>query len=257
MNYSDIISGFTWSYSRLTSFEMCPYKFFLTYIKQYEGAPLFFSDFGSFIHKIIEMYLNGDLKKDELAQYYLLHFRENVRGKAPKPEIFKSYFEQGLQYLSNIDFPYKNPRGVEERVDFSIDGVPFVGIIDCIAEEDDGIVILDNKSRTLKPRSKRKKPTKTDEELDEYLRQLYLYSIAIQEKYGLPVKRLEFNCFRTPELISEPFVQEKQDEAKQWAIETIERIKTNEKWNPDLEFWKCNYICDMQDECEYYQMNKR
>lgn len=236
---------------------MCPYKFFLTYIKRYEGKPMFFSDFGSFMHKIIEMYLNGELTKDELPQYYLMNFRENVVGKAPKPEIFKTYFEQGLQYLKHIDFPYQNPVGVETKANFSLDDMPFTGIMDCVVVDGDGLVILDNKSRTLKPRSKRKKPTKSDAELDEYLRQLYLYSIAAQESFKLPVKRLEFNCFRTPELISEPFVQEKQDEAKCWALETIEKIKKNEDWSPDMEFWKCSYLCDLHDECEYFQMNRR
>lgn len=236
---------------------MCPYKFFLTYIKRYEGKPMFFSDFGSFMHKIIEMYLNGELTKDELPQYYLMNFRENVVGKAPKPEIFKTYFEQGLQYLKHIDFPYQNPVGVEMKADFSLEDMPFTGIMDCVVVDGDGLVILDNKSRTLKPRSKRKKPTKSDAELDEYLRQPYLYSIAAQERFQLPVKRLEFNCFRTPELISEPFVQERQDEAKSWALKTIEKIKQNEDWSPDMEFWKCHYLCDLQDECEYFQMNRR
>ena len=71
---------------------MCPYKFFLTYIKRYESEPMFFSSYGSFMHKIIEMYLLGLLKREELPQFYLTNFQNDVQGKAPKPEIFKSYF---------------------------------------------------------------------------------------------------------------------------------------------------------------------
>ena len=72
MKYSNIISDFTWSYSRINQFEMCPYAFLLNYIKHTPKKPLFFSDYGSFIHKLIEQYLNGELKKDELAGEYLV-----------------------------------------------------------------------------------------------------------------------------------------------------------------------------------------
>ena len=58
------------------------------------------------------------------------------------------------------------------------------GVIDLVGRSDTGgLVIVDHKSRALKPRSKRKKPTKTNQELDEYLRQLYLY--AVPEGEGL------------------------------------------------------------------------
>ncbi|MGN1156970.1 MAG: PD-(D/E)XK nuclease family protein, partial [Agathobacter sp.] len=63
MNCSHIIDDMVWSYSRITSYETCPYRFFLTYILKLEKKRLFFSDYGSFIHSIIEKYLNGELKK--------------------------------------------------------------------------------------------------------------------------------------------------------------------------------------------------
>ena len=217
---------------------------------------MFFSDFGSLMHKVIEKYLKGELRKNDLVQYYLTHFRQDVIGKAPSGDIFKNYFEQGLHYLNHIDFPYKTPLGVEERMDFLVDGIPFTGIIDCIAE-DEGLVILDNKSRALKPRSNRKTPTKSDLELDDYLRQLYLYSIPVKERFGTYPVRQEFNCFRTGQLISEPFREDKLQETKAWALNSIEKIKNNEDWRPDMDFWKCRYLCDLNHECEYYQMNRR
>lgn len=235
---------------------MCPYQFFLTYIRPAEKQPLFFSDYGTFIHKIIEKYLKGELEKNKLVPYYLQNFRANIQAKAPTQAVFESYFNQGLTSLRNIDFPYPTPLAVEKRVDFFIDKHPFVGIIDCVAEENDEIVILDNKSRTLKPRSKRKKPTRSDEELDSYLRQLYLYSAAVKDLYGkFPVK-LCFNCFRSCELISEPFLYNKYEEALEWTESSIEKITQNDDWGPDMEYWKCRYLCDVRDQCEYWQMNR-
>lgn len=257
MKYSHIIENFTWSYSRINTFEMCPYQFFMTYIKPADKEQLFFSGYGLFIHKIIERYLNGELSKKDLVPYYLQNFRKNIVANAPSQSIFKSYFEQGLEYLQNIDFPYLTPLDIEKRVNFFVGDYPFTGIIDCVAEDEKGIVILDNKSRTLKPRSKRKKPTRSDEELDSYLRQLYLYSVAVKDLYGKYPHKLCFNCFRSCELISEPFLYEKLDSTLKWVHDSIEKIKENDDWGPDIEYWKCRYLCDVHDQCDYWQMNRR
>ena len=183
---------------------------------------MFFSDYGSFMHKLIELYLRGLLEKEELTGAYVSGFRKNVRGKAPNNRIFKSYFDQGYDYLSEIDFPYLSPVGVEQKVDFLVGDKPFTGIIDCVAMDDGKLVILDNKSRALKPRSGRKKPTASDAELDSYLRQLYLYSVPMEQLYHTYPDRLEFNCFRTRQLISEPFRQEEFEKTKEWALKTID-----------------------------------
>ena len=141
-------------------------------------------------------------------------------------------------------------------MNFSIGDNNFAGIIDCVAKDESGIVIVDNKSRALKPRSGRKKPTKADVELDEYLRQLYFYSIPIKDTFHSFPKRLEFNCFRTGQLISEPFCEEELERVKQWAKDRIAIITENEEWSPKIDFWKCRYLCDMCDECEYFSMIK-
>ena len=99
MKYSNIISDMVWSYSRITAFESCPYKFFLSYIKHMDKKRMFFSDYGTLMHKIIEMHLNGELSKQQVVPYYLSHFREDIKGFAPTKAIFKTYFEQGLSSI--------------------------------------------------------------------------------------------------------------------------------------------------------------
>lgn len=257
MNYSNIISDFTWSYSRISQFEMCPYGFLLSYVKKATKKPMFFSGYGSFMHKLIEQYLLGFLGKDELTNAYLSGFRKNIRGKAPNGKVFKSYFEQGYEYLEHIDFPYSSPAWVEREVNFAIGGKPFTGVIDCVAVDNGEVVILDNKSRTLKPRSQRNKPTASDKMLDSYLKQLYLYSVPVEQYYHTYPARLEFNCFRSGQLISEPFRLEDLEKTKEWACQSIDVITRNEDWSPKIDFWKCRYICDLHDDCCYFQMNRR
>lgn len=255
MNYSNIISTFTWSYSRITAFELCPYAFLLTYIRNYPGKRNFFSDYGHFVHQLIESGLKGDIPVGELPNEYLLRFSKEIIGKAPSNGIFKKYFEQGLEYFKNFAFPYPEPIAVEQKVEFDIGGIPFTGIVDCVAESN-GLVILDNKARDIKQSSKRKKVTKADMEKKAYLRQLYLYSLPIKAQFHKYPDRLEFNCYRTGQLITEKFDPEEYERVLQWASDMTKTIEANEDWSPDMNYWKCRYICSQSENCCYFQTNK-
>lgn len=209
------------------------------------------------MHSIIEQYLLGFLDKQDMLTQYLSKFK-SVVGSAPTPAIFKTYFTQGVQYLTNFDFHHRNILGVEEKVTFLIDDIPFVGVIDYEAEDGDGALIIgDHKTRALRCKSKRKKPTKSDIELEEYLRQLYLYSLATREKYGRYPDALEFNCFRTGDVISEQFSEHKLETTKTWIKNMVAKITDNDDWSPNMDYWKCRYLCDQNHNCEYYQMNRR
>ena len=256
MKYSYIINEMVWSHSRITTYEMCPYKFFLTYILKLPKQRLFFSDYGSYAHSIIEKKLNGELTDEELDVYYLLNFRDNVIGKAPNTKIFQNYFKQGLSYFGDFNFPYSNILDVEANMEFSICGKNFVGIIDAVASND-GLIIIDNKSRNLKQRSTRSKQTKSDIELDKYLRQLYLYSIPLHDKYGSYPKELCFNCFRNSTIIRELFNESALEETKDWALGLIDAIEQESEWSPNMEYFRCRYLCDVAHHCEYNCLNER
>lgn len=255
ISYEPIISEMTWSYSRVKAFEMCPYGWYLKYIQKLPGKRMFFSDYGSFIHKLIESYYKGELAKYQLLYHYLTDFQSNVIGRAPNPKIFTKYFQDGKAYFKNFERLPFEVVSIEEKLNGEIGGYKFTGIIDCRAKDDNGIIIVDNKSRALKPRSGRSKPTKSDEELDQYLNQLYLYSRLCEDKYQIPISCLGFNCFRcNPPLIIEPYVQEKANSAVNWFVENVKTITSETEFLPDMDYFKCKNLCDMQDHCEYYQM---
>lgn len=255
ISYEPIIKDMTWSYSRVKAFDMCPYMWYLKYIQRLPGKEMFFSSYGSFVHKILEMYYKEELAKSQLLYYYLTEFNKNVTARAPNPKIFKSYFQSGVNYFKNFKpLSYENP-DIEQKISGEIGGIKFTGVIDYKAEDEKGVVILDNKSRTLKPRSGRKNPTKSDEELDEYLRQLYLYSYIIETVDKKPISCLGFNCFRcNPNMIVEPFVQEKADSAVKWLTDNVARITKETEFQPDMDYFKCANLCDMNEHCEYFQM---
>lgn len=257
-SYSFVISTMTWSYSRLTCFEQCPYKFLLTYLHPSDERPQFFSDYGSFVHGLLEKYYHGELQWEELSSYYLIHFYRDVIGRAPSDKVFAGYFLKGLDYFRHGQPPDKvldmSVIGVEKEVHFDVGGYPFIGYIDLIGRDQNGIIQVDHKSRELKPRSKRGKYTKGDELLDEYLRQLYLYSIPTFHEFGQYPDNLAFNCYRAQTIVVEPFRQEMLRHAEEWAVHLIERIKGNNDWRPNLDYYTCTYLCGKHDSCEYYEM---
>lgn len=255
ISYEPIIKDMTWSYSRVKAFDMCPYGWYLKYIQKIRGKEMFFSSYGSFVHKLLELYYKGELAKNQLLYNYLTEFSKNVKARAPSPAIFKSYFQSGKDYFKNFEpVPYKI-KGIEEKVEGDICGVRFTGVIDCRAEDDAGIIILDNKSRKLSPRSGKNKPLKSDEELDQYLIQLYLYAKLVSEQYQKPVSCLGFNCFRCkPPLIVEQFSQEKSDMAVKWLTDNVTRITQETEFCPDMDYFKCKNLCDVHDHCEYFKM---
>ena len=230
VNYAPLIDDMVWSYSRIKAFEDCPYRWYLKYIKKFHGKDMFFSSYGTFMHKLIELYHR---------------------------KVFSSYFTGGLQYLKALQpFPY-DVVGVEKKVDFVVNGIPFVGYIDFLGRKDDDLYVVDNKSRILKPRSSRAKPTKADEELDAYLRQLYIYSAAVEEEYGKTPKSLCFNCFRDKLFIIEPFKEQAYAESKEWLAKSIGKIREESDFKPSVEFFKCTHLCEMQDMCEYYELMRK
>ena len=166
INYAPLIDDMVWSYSRIKAFVDCPYRFYLKYIRHIHGKEMFFASYGTFMHKLIETYFKEGKSPRQLTDIYLRDFKKEVVGRAPNKTVFGNYFTGGLEYLRGIHpFPYR-PAAIEKKVDFKVNGIPFIGYIDFLGELDGSLYVVDNKSRVLKPRSKREKPTKTDEELD-------------------------------------------------------------------------------------------
>lgn len=250
---SFLINDMVWSYSRLKAYEDCPYRWYLKYILDYKEDDMFYASYGSFMHELLAQYYSRELTKDELPIRFLESFQYRVLGERPASSTVEKYIKAGVAYLSSFKPFDMNTLGVEEKVEFDIDGVNFIGFVDYVGEKDGEIYIVDHKSHDLKPRSKRKKPTQNDVEIDEMLKQLYLYSKPIKEKYGTFPTKLCFNCFKAGVVIEEPFSEAEYDNTIQWATGIINDIKNEIDFNPYIEFFKCKNICGCHDECCYWK----
>lgn len=249
--YRPLMDDMVWSYSNLETFNDCRYRWFLKYISKYKSADKFYASYGLFMHNLLEKFYLGEMSRDEMLRTFLVDFSKEVKGKRPKASIVKKYIECGKEYLKTFT-PFRfNTISIEEKILFDIDGISFVCRIDYIGEENGEYVIVDNKSRDLKQRSNRKKPTLKDKELDDMLKQLYVYAGAVKQKYGKFPKLLCFNCFKSGVFIEEEFNEKKYEETIQWVKDTVNEIKNTEDFYPNREFFSCYYICGMSHKCCY------
>ena len=257
-NFSHIIDGMTWSYSRLSAFDTCRYAWASLYLYGEDQRKLFFSDFGSYIHNLLRRYFAEEIEYDDLPDTYLSDFSKNVSGAVPSLQIISSRMEDGLSYFRSPFSGLKEMKqrrivGIEQEFDCDIDGLPFVGIIDLESFDGDELVITDHKSSVIKPPSGRKKPTKYDIDRKEKSRQLYLYAPAVKAKFGRWPDRLEFNCYRVPEVISIPFDEHEKDDAVKWALAKSKEISECDDFTPNIDFFHCKYLCHLA-QCPYRDM---
>lgn len=253
VNYKPLIDEMVWSFSRLETFDDCPYRWFLTYIKHCEETDQFYTTYGLFMHKLIEQYYHNIITKEEMMNRFLVDFRKEVRGIRPAPSTVEKYIQCGCDYLQSFEpFKYKMV-DIEKEVFFNINGLPFRGFIDYIGEENGEYIIIDHKSRALKPRSHQATPTLNDKTLDKMLRQLYLYAAAVEQEYGKLPKLLCFNCFRSRVFIEEPFNESAYNEAIEWANKQVETISEETDFHPYIDYFSCKFICGMQRDCIYYR----
>ena len=110
ISYRPLIEDFVWSYSRVSSFEDCPYKWFMKYISGDSEQPTFYASYGSFIHSLIERYYSGELKREELPMAFLLGFSAGVRGERPSDKIVRNYIAAGKRYFDK-EWSLYNPAG--------------------------------------------------------------------------------------------------------------------------------------------------
>ena len=166
INYEPVIRNMTWSYSRISAFDQCPYRWCLKYLCEAKTTPLFFSEYGKFVHELLADFYADRKTGEEIYLTYLTQFRERVPPGAPNGAVFSRYFLDGAKFLSEIEKLKYRVIAVEQKMLFEIGGHSFVAFVDLLCENVDGeLVLIDNKSRNLKKRSKRSKRTNSDKEL--------------------------------------------------------------------------------------------
>jgi hypothetical protein len=261
MSENFVISTMTWSFSRLNAFYHCRYAWYLQYYECIKGCENFFSQYGKFMHKILEMYAKNEISVFEISQYYEDHFYDEVTEYAPNNkfvDLSQSYYDKGLDFLNNLDLDLSKYKilGVEKKIEFELFGKPFVVYVDLILEDENGdIICFDHKSASIKFLKDGSISKKDMEHIEEFIKQLYLYSYGIYKEFNKFPSKLRWNLFRDKKYYEIPFEIKGLKNTLKWVYRTIKEINNEQLWLPDnSKTFYCNNICNFRNSaCEYKQ----
>ena len=206
-----------------------------------------FSQYGGFVHELLEECSLGNLAEYELSEKYIDEFDIAVTMDFP-PNAFAdlrtSYYNDGLSFLEQ----YKGMSeyeilGVEQKFTENFETFKLRGVIDLILRDKTGNIIIQDWKSKAKFKSK--------EERDHYGLQVHLYSKYIQSKYGVWPKILRFYMFRKGNIVDIPFTMPGYENAIRWAENTINQIKQCEEWIPTCDPFFCSTLCGFRNSCQY------
>lgn len=245
-----------YSYSQLSSFDECPYSFYLQRIEKVDDlASNAFAERGTLIHDLLDQWGKGILKKEDMIAEYERRYGDEVVTAFPR--MMKGYTEkayaQGIEFLENFD-EFKGYKVISTEEKFTID-LPltdgstrkFTGIIDLILRKEwtNELIICDHKSKSMASFKKAE---------NEMYRQQLLYTQYVLEKYGEWPAELMFHLFgENGEKPSRPFDVKQFREALGWATDCIKGIENNTVLDwldyKDSSDFYCQELCSVRRHC--------
>lgn len=265
--FSELIRGMIWSYSRITTFDTCPYSFYLQYIlkdwKNYPTESNYWAELGIFVHEIFEKIFSNELSIDDASAYFLENYKDKVKMKQ-KPNVMAKAYEECAEYLATTSLEWLKDYevvGTEIEAVIDIGGYKFKGFVDLLLKEKStgDYIIVDHKSCKEFFSQKSGLIYKSMEhKLEEYKKQMYLYSNAVLKIYGKLPTQIWWHHFRANGYLTKiPFDKAEYDETMNWFLKTIQRIEKEEDFKEKTDYFFCNNLCNFRNSCEYRESNSK
>ena len=237
-----------YSYSSISTFKQCPYKFKLRYLDKIipEVKQTIEAFMGGIVHELLQE-LYDNIKKGKLLPFSELQKKLMDKWKTQwDNEILivkegmnkENYFESALKFLKNYYNTYQpfnqgEILGVEEEVRIDLSGKELIGYIDRLEKKGEEYHIIDYKTSNW---------LKSQEELDED-KQLALYQIAVMEKYKTDKVVLNWHFLNFNELLQSKRTIKQIDQLKIELLKTINEIEDSKAYKACK-----SRLCDW---CEY------
>lgn len=195
---------------------------------------------------MLEEWAKGKLLPFELAEEYERRYAaEVIHSFPPFPKgMPQKYYDAGLAYFRCFDGfgDAYEILSAEEKFELDIEGYLFVGISDLVLRDrtTGEIIVIDHKSKSM---------TSMKKDMDTYRKQLYVYAMHVEEKYGTYPNVLRFNMFREGEYIDETFDMKTLGQTRQWIVETIEEILLESEWLVSGSSYFCQFVCGVKNFC--------
>lgn len=223
--------------------------FYKHYIEHSANVNNAYSQFGTFVHSIMEKYGNNELELFELSSYYQENYQKNVNLDFPISkfcDMNELYYIGGLLYFNSFNGFIDTTIACEYKLDGYIEIKDHKkryigGVIDRIAKDENGDIILyDYKSKSS---------FKNREEREKYFKQLYLYAYLYWKKENIIPKKLRFVLIRSKQ-IEKQIVECELSlhimyDVIKWCIETIEEILSCNEWEQNDNDFFCKSLCSL------------
>lgn len=225
-----------WSFSQLSTFENCPWEYKMKYVdkKRVDNSNVY-TDFGTFCHDTVQDFYEKKVSKKDLPKLWANHVEEwendPFAHQFTTAKVRAGYLENLKHYFSYTDDLVGNHKIANEKpvlVNLERNGKKyiFVGYIDTIFKDENGLNLLDYKTSS--------KSSFSGAKLAEKSMQLQLYAIGEHQRTNMPYE--EISCkFDMMKYCTVHFKQENgkwntsNQERSQWVLKMEKKLKTKLK----------------------------
>ena len=176
--------------SAASTFDQCPRRWRFRYIENRPEPSGEAALVGSFVHRVLELLLAEAPQERTIERAKQLArdtwpetaARDDFSDLSLDPQAERAFRWKGWYAIEGL-WTLEDPAGIqvhstEQRVEVQLDGVPFVGIIDRVEQDTDGLVVTDYKSG---------RPPRARFRADK-LHQVLLYAAALRELDHAPTR---------------------------------------------------------------------
>lgn len=181
-----------WSYSRWSCFSEHPWEYRMKYLEGNYTDGNIYTVFGTISHDTIQDFYDGKYAYEEMINVFnekVMEWRSNPNGMKflsdKSEDDYISSLEHYFQNTEVVPFKIRNELPILYRTKYAKTGDPlvFIGYVDSIYKDDDGIThLVDYKTST--------DTGFTGKNLKEKSRQLLLYAMAVSQRQGIPLETM-------------------------------------------------------------------
>jgi DNA helicase-2/ATP-dependent DNA helicase PcrA len=237
-----------YSVSQLQTYASCPKKYLYQYVYKIPTTSKHYFDFGTTMHNVLEDMITQIPKFSKEALYSkaisLLSQQWISKGYLNAKQE-KEYFQLGIESIKKfIDKETELQKSgiktisTEEKFILDFENKKIMGFIDRIDKDDKGYCIIDYKTSNS---------TQTQASLKDNL-QLYVYSLAIEKKYGKIPSSVGLWYLIHDQIISIDPSKINSEELKKTIRETIKEIE-NLNFSAIPSHFSCKF-CDYNQICD-------
>jgi RecB family exonuclease len=233
----------TFSFSRLTSWNTCKGAWNRNYNLNDKGEDNWFSRFGTLAHDIFEKVDREEIPADYACAEWSSRYKAEVLLGAEVHDVEwqNKWCEEATRFFLTFKGWRTEVVWIEEHVEIDRGAFKFQGYVDRLS-------ILPSGDYSMQDYKTSK--VYTGETLREKARQMYLYSAAVKERFGVFPKNLIFMHFRQNAPVIIPFKEADYFEAWDWAAKTVAEIEAYEGDYPLTDNgYFCKAICNYRNSC--------